>query len=227
MSIKLADLDGDTDLDLVTSTLTFLHNSIIWYANEGDEGFTEQQQLIDSHRVQSLNVMDLDNDNDLDVVAVLDNYLVAWFANDGEGGFGQGETISDEAGWCELMVADDLDADADLDIIIASSLHDYVAWFRNDLISAGTTPTEYQLLSNFPNPFNSSTTITFELPTTTVVDLRVYNLLGGQIVTLAKGNFCSGVHQVLFDGSGLAAGTYICTIVAGNRYDGHRITVLK
>ncbi len=66
----------------------------------------------------------------------------------------------------------------------------------------------YKLLQNFPNPFNPSTTIAYELPRRSRVTLTIYTILGQAVATLVEGEREAGYHEVKFDGSGLASGMY-------------------
>ncbi|MBI5060348.1 T9SS type A sorting domain-containing protein [candidate division KSB1 bacterium] len=69
--------------------------------------------------------------------------------------------------------------------------------------------TEYALLQNFPNPFNPETQIAFDLLQDGFASLKVYNLLGQQIASLANSNMSAGHHVVSFDGSAFASGVYL------------------
>ncbi|MFT4603712.1 MAG: putative repeat protein (TIGR01451 family) [Rhodothermales bacterium] len=70
-------------------------------------------------------------------------------------------------------------------------------------------PTDYQLHSNYPNPFNPSTTIAFDLPQTEKVTLAVFDVLGRRVALLLNGIQQAGKHQVVFDGTRLASGAYL------------------
>ena len=61
-------------------------------------------------------------------------------------------------------------------------------------------PEALALAQNYPNPFNPTTTISFELPKAQSVELRIYNLSGQVVRTLANGTHSAGVHQVVWDG---------------------------
>lgn len=76
-------------------------------------------------------------------------------------------------------------------------------------------PKFFHLSQNYPNPFNPVTTITFELPNSAFVSLKVFNLLGEQVDELAGKEFPAGVHPVSFDASRLASGMYFYKIQAG------------
>jgi hypothetical protein len=82
-------------------------------------------------------------------------------------------------------------------------------------ISDGTVPDSYALLQNYPNPFNPSTTIRFDLPEQADVTLKVYNVLGEEVVTLLNENQDPGYKSVEFDASYFASGVYIYRIQAG------------
>ncbi|MGB0525211.1 MAG: starch-binding protein [Flammeovirgaceae bacterium] len=70
-------------------------------------------------------------------------------------------------------------------------------------------PLKALTVSNYPNPFNRSTTIAFELPSTGAVSLKVYNLMGKEVATLANGELTQGMHELTFNGERLTAGIYI------------------
>jgi beta-N-acetylhexosaminidase len=86
---------------------------------------------------------------------------------------------------------------------------------------AAQLPERYDL-SSYPNPFNPTTTIKYEIPAgatgsrATEVKLAVYDLLGREVATLSQGPVEPGVHQVKFDGRELASGTYLCRLTAGS-----------
>jgi hypothetical protein len=62
-------------------------------------------------------------------------------------------------------------------------------------------PKNYQLHSNFPNPFNSKTTIQFDLPDDSNINLTIYNLLGIEIASLVNKNLLKGVKNINWDGT--------------------------
>nr|MBX2822385.1 T9SS type A sorting domain-containing protein [Rhodothermaceae bacterium] len=71
-------------------------------------------------------------------------------------------------------------------------------------------PTQFTLQGNYPNPFNPTTNIVFDLPEAAEVQLEVYDLLGRLVMTSPIAPFEAGPsHQITVDGSSLASGTYI------------------
>jgi Secretion system C-terminal sorting domain len=72
----------------------------------------------------------------------------------------------------------------------------------------GAIPVKYELKQNYPNPFNPQTTINYSLAKAGHVTLKIYNMLGQEIYTLADGFETAGEHSVLFNASNLPSGTY-------------------
>lgn len=74
---------------------------------------------------------------------------------------------------------------------------------------------KFLLEENFPNPFNPSTKISYQLPKDGFVNLVVYNSLGQLISTLVNQHQSSGKYSVQFEASSLPSGVYIYKIQAG------------
>jgi hypothetical protein len=78
-------------------------------------------------------------------------------------------------------------------------------------------PTAFELSNNFPNPFNPSTVINFQLPdagTQFLVSLKVYDMLGRVVATLVDGMKSAGYYSTTFDASRLASGVYFTRFIA-------------
>jgi hypothetical protein len=86
--------------------------------------------------------------------------------------------------------------------------------------------TQFWLKQNYPNPFNPVTNIVYNLPTSAEVTLRVYNLLGQEVMTLVNGIQNKGRHEVKFNASNLASGMYIYSIEA-NTFEGAKYREVK
>lgn len=77
------------------------------------------------------------------------------------------------------------------------------------------TPEEYSLYQNFPNPFNPSTTIQFDLGAASNVTLKVFNVLGQEIATLLRNeDLDDGAHEVEFHAGELPSGVYLYRLTA-------------
>jgi hypothetical protein len=88
-------------------------------------------------------------------------------------------------------------------------------------------PRRVLLHEAYPNPFNPRTTIAFDLPTTARVQLRVFDVLGREVASLVDGKLEVGSHQVVFDGSRLASGTYMIWLQAGDVIQSSKIILAK
>jgi photosystem II stability/assembly factor-like uncharacterized protein len=82
-------------------------------------------------------------------------------------------------------------------------------------------------LSTYPNPFNPSTTIAYDLPKAGHIYLRVFDLLGRQVALLKDGFVDAGNHRMTFDGSGLASGIYFARLDAGKFSQTKKLMLLK
>jgi aminopeptidase N len=88
-------------------------------------------------------------------------------------------------------------------------------------------PVQYNLSQNYPNPFNPTTTIEFSIPQSGIVTLKVFNILGSEVVTLVNGPVESGIHKVTFDASSLESGVYFYKIETENFVDTKKMILLK
>jgi autotransporter-associated beta strand protein len=77
------------------------------------------------------------------------------------------------------------------------------------------TPEVFALNQNFPNPFNPTTEISYQLPVTGYVSLKVYDILGREVATLVDEVKSAGYQSVDFNASALSSGTYFYRITAG------------
>lgn len=79
------------------------------------------------------------------------------------------------------------------------------------------SPLSYALYQNFPNPFNPTTVIQFDLPQPSIVTLKVYNILGQEVATLIDNQtMLDGNQEITFDAHQLATGIYFCHFIASS-----------
>ncbi|MCH8524574.1 MAG: T9SS type A sorting domain-containing protein [Balneolales bacterium] len=91
----------------------------------------------------------------------------------------------------------------------------------------GTLPVSAELLQNFPNPFNPSTSIRFSLPQASDVRLDVYDMSGRLVRTLVNENRHAGSHEVVFEAGNLASGVYTYNLKVGSEVITRRLTLIK
>jgi len=98
--------------------------------------------------------------------------------------------------------------------------------------AAGDTPHSFELMPNYPNPFNPSTTIRYELAKRTQVELRVYDVHGALVRTLVDGVKGAGAYSLEWNGrddrgTAVSSGVYFYRITAGDFSDVRKMTLLK
>lgn len=85
----------------------------------------------------------------------------------------------------------------------------------------------WELLQNFPNPFNPTTTIKFTIPESSFVSLRVYDLLGNEITKLISEFQLAGGYEITFNGSDLPSGVYFYNLTTGSYTSTKKMLLLK
>ncbi|MFB3845091.1 MAG: T9SS type A sorting domain-containing protein [Candidatus Cloacimonadaceae bacterium] len=102
---------------------------------------------------------------------------------------------------------------------------------ENEVIDPNT-PVKPLITSNYPNPFNPSTTIAYYIPVKSKVDMTIYNIKGQRVKNLINNEIPKGNHKVIWDGkdnNGLAvsSGIYLVRIGIGDKVDTHKVIMLK
>lgn len=88
-------------------------------------------------------------------------------------------------------------------------------------------PSEFSLEQNYPNPFNPSTLITFNIPKTSKVDLKIYDLTGREVKTLFNGLTSPGSYKVQFHSSDLSSGIYYYRLIADEFSEVRKMILIK
>jgi len=88
-------------------------------------------------------------------------------------------------------------------------------------------PQEFSLSQNYPNPFNPSTTISFALPKSAFVNLKVLNLLGQDVATLISEMKAAGEYKVQWQAAGLPSGVYFYRLQAGSFTETRKLVLLR
>jgi len=91
----------------------------------------------------------------------------------------------------------------------------------------GVIPAVFKVYDNYPNPFNPSTNIRFELPRASNVTVKVFNLLGQVVASILSEHKEAGVYTVPFNASSLSSGVYFYRVEAGNFVDVKQMLLIK
>lgn len=88
-------------------------------------------------------------------------------------------------------------------------------------------PVSFSLCQNFPNPFNPTTTIRYQLPGVSDVKLVVYDVLGRELAVLVNERKPAGEHNAVFDANGMASGVYLYRLTAGSFVETRRMLLIR
>ena len=88
-------------------------------------------------------------------------------------------------------------------------------------------PANYSLNQNYPNPFNPTTQINYYVPQNSYITLKVYDLLGQEVITLFEGMRAMGNYAATFDGSELSSGMYLYRLNAENFMQTKKLILTK
>jgi len=96
-----------------------------------------------------------------------------------------------------------------------------------DVPSGHPRPAGFSLAQNYPNPFNPFTTITYELPESSLVRMTIFDLLGREVQTLVDERKSAGSYEVKFDGAGLSSGVYFYRLTANDYVSTKKFLLLR
>jgi hypothetical protein len=122
------DIDGDGDTDFLAATNS--PGRVSWFENDGNQNFIEHIIKEDWYWAWYSTATDLDQDNDVDIIATAKAGQILWFVNDGNQNFTE-DTIIASWGQPSSVLAGDIDGDGDLDLAGTSVTAQEVAWFEN------------------------------------------------------------------------------------------------
>ena len=88
-------------------------------------------------------------------------------------------------------------------------------------------PSSFVLSQNYPNPFNPSTTISYSLPQSGFVQLKVYDMLGREVTTLVNKEQTSGNYKIEFNASNLTSGVYFYRLQSGSFAETKKLIFLR
>jgi hypothetical protein len=88
-------------------------------------------------------------------------------------------------------------------------------------------PTKFSLNPNYPNPFNSSTTISYGIPSESEVTLEIYDILGKRVASLVNQKQPVGNYQVNWNAGGMPSGAYFARLKAGQQSQTMKMILIK
>ncbi len=94
-------------------------------------------------------------------------------------------------------------------------------------VESSNLPNEFKLNQNYPNPFNPSTTISFELPSSSWVSLKIYNVKGELITSIVDEHLSKGHHEFNWNAKNFSSGIYFYTIRSGMHKETNSMVFLK
>lgn len=228
--VTCSDLDGDDVQDIIvaswssyTIALSGADGSEIWRNYAGDDVWAAYRSY------------DVTGDGINDVVA--GSFTGSVILIDGV----SGETVWERPTNAKIFTVrpiEDVNGDGYADIIAGQQMLSGNGG-RIFLISGGTVdqtsveedivtiPENYQMLRNYPNPFNPATTIEYHLPKSADVTLSVYNLLGQRVTNLLDGTQEAGEHYIIWDASGFRSGVYFVRLEARDYTENIKIVLMK
>jgi hypothetical protein len=94
--------------------------------------------------------------------------------------------------------------------------------------NAGTlSPEKFRLIGNYPNPFNPSTVIKFEIPELSNLKIEIFDITGKPIEEILNGLFAAGIYEINWNAAGKPSGTYFCRLTAENFSETKIMILLK
>ncbi|MGE5441245.1 MAG: T9SS type A sorting domain-containing protein, partial [Bacteroidota bacterium] len=115
----------------------------------------------------------------------------------------------------------------DMDVYLLNSGKEKAEKPEKEMVESETAPVEYALSQNYPNPFNPSTVINYEIPKTSRVILKIFDMLGKEVTTLVNEYKEQGRYSVEFNASNLPSGTYIYELRANDFVKSGKMMLLK
>jgi len=126
-------------------------------------------------------------------------------------------TFVNENGQCEVLV----------EYIEGSGVYSTDEFQAIRLIKKISAPCEFGLVSIYPNPFNNSSTITYNLIENSRIDLAIFDVSGRRILNLDSGQKTSGAHSIVIEASSLSSGLYFVQLQSQEKVSKRKLTLLK
>ncbi len=90
--------------------------------------------------------------------------------------------------------------------------------WTKEITVAVAAPEKFEAYHNYPNPFNPTTTISYQLTANSQVSLKIFNLLGQEVASVVDGDRLAGYHQEVWDATRCASGVYVYQLIATDEH---------
>jgi len=117
--------------------------------------------------------------------------------------------------------------DVSFKTLAGENLYTTDGFWAIELDGVAEIPTEFGIVSAYPNPFNSRTVVKYALPEAGMIDLSVFDLTGRQVMELASDQLQAGMHSVTIDGEALTSGIYFVELQSAQHVSKSKIVLLK
>lgn len=239
--VHAVDIDRDNDIDILGAAALESGFFYLWEYVGPQQEPPWIEHRIAGHFTGTMDIyaadMTADGLPDIVVAAPYENAII-WWENLGEFDFEENQITTDYNSAWEVYPVD-LDNDTDIDILGAGSgVVEYVSWWESDLVSGGPPKRESEdrtadlperllVSSAYPNPFNASITIHYDLPEDSHVTIDIFDILGRRLTTLVNETQPAGSHHMIWNGADGSSGIYFYRIQAGEFLETKRMTLLK
>jgi hypothetical protein len=235
-SVAIGDLNGDGKPDLVVANSSSQTVSVL--LGNGDGTFGAKADYGTGIGPMFVAIQDLDGDGKLDLAVANDSSnTVSVLLGNGNGSFRAKTDYGTENNPSSVAIGD-FNGDGRPDIVVGNALSNTVTVLLNiggrPWLGVGPltqTPGSLRVLVS-PNPVVTDTRISFVLPARVSVSLRVFDLAGRLVSTIAQGSMTAGAHEARWNVPGeasrkLSAGVYLVDLRAGAEHTAARVTVLE